>query len=385
MRILLVYHELGGRGGERLFTTLAKGSINNDHEVSLVVGRYNKEFLPVPKEVKIIKPPQLLNNLIQNNWIFAFLSMPITFINIIRTIPKVDVIYSGESFTGLWPAICASLLSKKALVLSVFELGKRTSSPTGWRGVLNFLWDKTNTYLVKKVKFAVTINSTLIPSLKKNFGIPNVYSVPAGIDFSHFANPNPTQVIKKYRLNGKKIILMQGLLHPQKRQDLAIESFNLTKKKIPNCTLIISGGGDQNYLNKLKKLAYKLKLEKDVVFTGFVPDDELKNYYRAADVVLMCGPIAGLTVIEALYSDKLTIYPTSGKPPLGPVEEYGLGIILMEKSAEEFSKSIIDVLTNPENYKSKLKKDKEIALSKFSMHSFTESTLKVLKSANRRV
>jgi len=381
MRILLVYHELGGRGGERLFATLSKGFISKGHEVYLVVGRINKDYIPFAPEVRIIKPPRLLNNLIQNNWVFAFFSMPATFINIMRTLASADIIYSGESFTGLWPAIIASLISGKKLVLSVFELGKYVSPPHGWRAVLNFLWDKVNTYLVGKIKFAVTINSTLTPALKNNFGIANVYSIPAGIDFSYFANPNPAKVTKKYGLGGKKIILMQGLLHPQKRQDLAIKAFSLVKKKIPNSSLIIAGGGDQNYLNKLKKLAGKLELEKDIVFTGFVPDDELKNYYSAADLVLMCGPIAGLTIIEALLFNKLTIYPTSGKPPLGPVEEYGLGIITKNKSSKEFSRYIVDILLNPSKFKNKLEKDKKNAISKFSMNSFTNSTFEVLRNA----
>ena len=287
MKVLLVYHELGGRGGERLFSTLAKGIILKGHEVMMVVGRFNRESIPISKGVKIVKPPKSINNFLQNNWIFAIFSMPITFLNIMRTLPYIDIIYSGESFTGLWPAIIASAISKKKLVLSVFELGKHISPPPGWRSILNFLWEKVNTYLVRKIKFAVTINSTLITPLKKDFKIPNVYSIPAGLDFSAFANPYPAKVIKKYELGGKKIILMQGLLHPQKRQDLAIEAFSLAKKSIPNSALIIAGGGNPNYLKKLKKLVGKLKLEKDVVFTGFVLDDKLKNYYSASDIVLM--------------------------------------------------------------------------------------------------
>lgn len=382
MKVLLVYHELGFRGGERLFSTLAKGLILKGNKVVLLVGRFNKESIPFPKEVKIVKPPNVINTILQNNWLFALFSMPYTFLNIMRTVPSVDVIYCGESFTGLWPTYFASVISKKKLVVSVFELGKRVSPPSGWQGILHTIWEYTNNFIVKKVKFATTINSSLVTPLNKNFGIPNVFSIPAGIDFNIFNNPKPEKVIKKYKLKGNKIILMQGLLHPQKKQDLSIKAFSLVKGKVPNNTLIIAGGGNQNYLKKLKKLTLRLKVEKDTIFAGYVPNDELKNYYAASDVVLMCGPIAGLTVIEALYFDKLTIYPTSGKPPFGPVEEYGLGIITKTKSAQEFSKYIVDVLTNPEKYKGKIEKDKKLALNKFSMKSFTKATLEVFKYTN---
>ena len=371
MRIFLVYHDLSFRGGERLFATLAKGLIKKGHSVYLVAGRIGKNPRPFSSQVKIIRPPGLFNKLFGNNWLFVIFSMPITLINILRVIPKIETVYTAEGFLALWPAIIAATLFRKKLVLSVFELGSTKT---------NFI----NTFFVKQVKNAVTVNSTLVPALEKTFKIPNVRSVPAGIDAELFKKANPYSVIKRYKLDSKKILFMPGLINRHKMQDLAIEILSEVKKEFPETALIIAGSGDEKYLEELRTLVKKLKLEeKDVVFAGFVPENDLKHYYAASDLVLMCGPIAGLTIIEALFCNKLTIYPTSGHPPLGPVEEYGLGFIVKDKKASSFSKKIVTYLKNPHKFSKKLQKDKKLAVKEHSLESFTNRTLDVLKHAQQ--
>jgi len=55
--------------------------------------------------------------------------------------------------------------------------------------------------------------------------------------------------------------------------------------------LIIGGGGidkntEYNYLNKLKQLALKLGIDKDIVFTGYIPDDELNAFLDSSDIFI---------------------------------------------------------------------------------------------------
>lgn len=361
MNILLVYHELGFRGGEKLFANLCKGLSEKGHRVTFVCARVNKKSIALPKKIQLIKPPVLLNKLFENNWIFVLFSMPITFANILRHASKIDVIYSGETFTAFWPALMASKILAKKLVLSVYEVSKSKS-------IINLI----NNFLLEHVRYATTINSTLIPTLKNDFKIKKVHSIPAGIDFSVLRKPDPTKVIRKFGLEKNKVILMQGAIHPQKRQDLAIKAFRLVSKAVPNLKLIIVGGGDKAYLERLNLSG--------IIFAGFIPEHDIKDYYSVADVCIMCGPIGGLTIVEALFFNKITVYPSSGTPPLGPVEEYNLGEIIYKKTHTAFAAKILEILKKPEKYSKKITDDRKKALKIFSLKRFTSDTLRVLEA-----
>lgn len=351
MNILLVYHELGFRGGEKLFTNLSRGLIKKGHKVYFVAGRSNPQKLNLPKNVKLISPSKFINKIFKNNWLFVFFSLPVTVFSILKIIKKVDVIYTGEVFTALWPSIIVSSLFKKKLLLSAFEIKK-----------------------VSFVKNAVTINSSLIPYLKKS-GVKNVSYIPPGIDFPKFKYTKtylPAQA-------GKNIILMVGAIHPAKGQQIAIDAFKLVKTKIPDAVLIIAGGGDSNSIENLESKINNLNLNNSITVTGFVPENEINNYYLKSNVCLMCGPIGGLTIIESLYFGKNIIYPTSGNPPLGPVEEHDLGIVLSKNEPKLYAQKIIDILKYPKKYEAKLKKDRQKAIKLFSLNNFTKSTLHVLQ------
>jgi phosphatidylinositol alpha-1,6-mannosyltransferase len=54
-------------------------------------------------------------------------------------------------------------------------------------------------------------------------------------------------------------------------------------ERVPDAVYLIVGSGP--YRAELERLARELDLASNVVFAGFVPDEELPSYYRAADVV----------------------------------------------------------------------------------------------------
>jgi glycosyltransferase involved in cell wall biosynthesis len=69
-------------------------------------------------------------------------------------------------------------------------------------------------------------------------------------------------------------------------------------------------GGRSTILEGLKKLVNKNKVEDHVIFTGYVPEEELKGAYEASDVVVQPSIMEafGLTVAQAM---------SFGKPAIG--------------------------------------------------------------------
>jgi 1,2-diacylglycerol 3-alpha-glucosyltransferase len=91
---------------------------------------------------------------------------------------------------------------------------------------------------------------------------------------------NGTKIREKYNLGNSPVILNVGRICPPKGADLLIKAFNLLKKEIPESKLIIIGKPTYAYyMKELKDMA-----DDSVIFTGFVSDEELPNYYAACDV-----------------------------------------------------------------------------------------------------
>ncbi|UTB32993.1 MAG: glycosyltransferase family 4 protein [Methanobacterium sp. ERen5] len=87
-----------------------------------------------------------------------------------------------------------------------------------------------------------------------------------------------------------EIILFFGSLVEYKGPDILLNAFKLVKNVFPTAKLIFAGRGHMD--NQLKETAKQLKISEDVIFTGFVDDDEKPLYYKAADV--FCLPSTNL-------------------------------------------------------------------------------------------
>lgn len=106
--------------------------------------------------------------------------------------------------------------------------------------------------------------------------------------------------------DGKTNICMVGRVSPNKGHPALIEAFAAYHHDYnPNSRLIIVGKEELRlgrYSALLREMARRLKLERDVVFTGEVSDQALKAYYLAAHVFLITSEHEGFCVplVEAM-------------------------------------------------------------------------------------
>lgn len=151
-----------------------------------------------------------------------------------------------------------------------------------------------------------------------------------------------------------------GALYPEFGSDLAIESLGEIKKKIPDATLHIVGGGDG--IERLKNKVKKLNLEKSVVFYGFVKDNsEMAKIVRSCYLGL--APYRAGDISSRWYgwygdAGKIRQYVASGLPVV-TTQVPPLGRHIVEKSAgimtkdtlKSFSDGILKLLSNKELYR----------------------------------
>jgi glycosyltransferase involved in cell wall biosynthesis len=112
---------------------------------------------------------------------------------------------------------------------------------------------------------------------------------------------------EKLRIPQKRIILSISRLDYKKRVDLLIHSFSKLSQEFSDIVLIIVGTGPEE--KKLKDLVKSLKIDDRVLFTGFVNDDELWDYYAACDVFATpAWADFDITPFEALSMQKNVVW-----------------------------------------------------------------------------
>ena len=209
----------------------------------------------------------------------------------------------------------------------------------------------------------------------------NVHIVPTGIDVERFyaekLDQNKVKAIKKeLKLKDEKVILYIGRLAEEKNVELLIESQVSLAKKYNSKLLIVGSGPD---LEKYKKLAKKLKIEKNVIFTGAVPWENVPYYYAQASVFATASTseTQGLTVIEAM---------ASGLPVIAAEDKAFEGVVVDELNGKFFKtkreyKKCIEELFNDSKKLEFMSKQARITADSHSLKYYADQILYVYKCA----
>ncbi len=131
--------------------------------------------------------------------------------------------------------------------------------------------------------------------------IPGYYNIiPNGVDTEIFS-PDVTP-IEEY-CDGKLNILFLSRLEPRKGLKYLLEAYQLVKREIPDSRLIVVGVGARPR-KKHEKWIKQHEL-KDVVFVGYVTEEDKPRYYKTADV--FCAPATGHESFGIILVESMTM------------------------------------------------------------------------------
>jgi len=110
----------------------------------------------------------------------------------------------------------------------------------------------------------------------------------------------------------KKILLYLGAMNPQDGVDhlLVALSHLLRDLKRTDFYCVLIGSGDS--VNALRAQATSLGIDEHVLFTGFIPDEDLLRYLSTADICLDPNPSSPLNDVSTWI--KVMEYMALGKP-----------------------------------------------------------------------
>ena len=107
-----------------------------------------------------------------------------------------------------------------------------------------------------------------------------------GVDTTRFyPTDKDSDLIKKYQLDGKFVLLTVARLDERKGHDYVIKALAELQKKYPNIAYIIVGKGREE--QRLRNLAKELNVAEKVIFSGYVADDDLPKFYNLCDLFIL--------------------------------------------------------------------------------------------------
>ncbi|MCL2607988.1 MAG: glycosyltransferase [Methanomassiliicoccaceae archaeon] len=140
-------------------------------------------------------------------------------------------------------------------------------------------------------------SSTIDELLKNSVKPKRTEVIPTGVDTMRFhPDLDGSAMREKCGLHDEKVALYVGRLSFEKNIDTIINALRFTN----GVKLLIAGKGPAK--DHLETIAKKSGVADRVLFTGFVPDEDLPQIYAAADLFVSASEFEtqGLSVLEAL-------------------------------------------------------------------------------------
>jgi 1,2-diacylglycerol 3-alpha-glucosyltransferase len=235
---------------------------------------------------------------------------PVRALNVIRKW-KLDVIHSHTEFSV---GTFARIIARQYNIPLVHTYHTMYEDYTHYitKGYFNNSSKKIVEYL-SKFYCDTTANELIVPTqktynlFKQKYSVnKNIHIIPTGIEIDRFFEENidfekVEKLRKKLKINKDDFnIIYVGRLAEEKNVDLLLDGHKEIIKKAPNTNLIVVGDGPD--LDKYKEKVKKTGIDKNVIFTGKVPWEDVPNYYHLGKLFATASKseTQGLTVIEAM-------------------------------------------------------------------------------------
>ena len=145
-------------------------------------------------------------------------------------------------------------------------------------------------------KFNLVIaNTPFMKTWSKEMGANNVIVIPQGVDASIMKKlAKDKELQKNLKIsNQDRVVMYLGSIHSISGLPFILNSIPKIIQTIPNFKLLIVGGGI--YLENLKNISKKLKIEDKVIFVGYVPYADIPRYCSLAELCINPFEITDMT------------------------------------------------------------------------------------------
>lgn len=221
--------------------------------------------------------------------------------------------------------------------------------------------------------------------LKREFSLPykKMRQISYYVEIFQRNYKKPKQDIKlekslsKVFKNNKTLVIICRQ-DPRKGINFLLRAFKIVREKTNNIKLIMVGSGSMFKSNQ--KLAKKLGISSDVIFTGFVSD--FKSILKKSNVFVFPAVEEGsgsLSILEAMKEGKAIITTQCDGIP-EDIKNKKDGILVPMMNEHSLADAILEVIDNPKLIKRLGNNAKKAYVSKFSFNYMKKDVKKLLSN-----
>jgi len=226
-------------------------------------------------------------------------------------------------------------------------------------------------FIYKNILFLTISDSTKKDLIKDGVNEKDIIVLSMGINV-----PRNMGNIEKEK---EKTLIFVGRLTAAKGIEEALNALKEIVKTNKNVKLWVVGRGEENYVQKLKRMCIQLGIEKKVTFNGFI--SESRKFSLLARAHLLIHPSLkegfGLTIPEAGFvGTPVVAYDSSGLRDI--VKNGRNGVLVAENSPKSLANTAMQILSDDLLYQ-KLCQGARKEASKYSWDNTANTILDILK------
>lgn len=217
--------------------------------------------------------------------------------------------------------------------------------------------------------------------------------VPPGYDDTRFypVSLGTRQTLKSELGLSGPIVLALGRVASNKGYDLLVRAMVPVFQRMADAKLLLAigstqpNGEEREQIAALKHLASELGIVDRVLFRDYIPDDQLADYYRAADVFALSSRYEpfGMTAIEAMACGTPTVITTEGG--LWELVTWGLEALYANPNdTDAFGHSVLEILQYPQVSDQLARYGSQKARSHFTWTGISQQILSLVEAEVRK-
>jgi len=290
---------------------------------------------------------------------------------------RLDVLHVPSYRRLLWPRPCP-------LVATIHDLAPFSiANKYDWKRM--FYGRVVVRRLARRQDQVIAISGNTASDVRKFFGIPHerLTVVHNGLDHARFfpgvRGPAKVEVARQHGLSRPFFLYVARLEHPGKNHVRLVAAFNEFKTATRSNWQLAFGGSDWHGAEAIHAAVKQSPFAADIRLLGFVPDAELPQLYRAADVLVYPSLYEGfgLPPVEAMACGCPVISSTRGS--LGEVVGDAAAVVDPEDTGS-ITRQLI-ALAGDANLREQLRIAGLARAEKFSWDRAAAETLKVYRRA----
>jgi len=261
---------------------------------------------------------------------------------------RYDCLHCGDLFPQALNGVALRRMFKLPLVIfchgdEISQIEKRRYQP------------RVRDFIYRHADAIIAANQFACDGLAR-IGIPEerVHKLTPGVNLEHFQpRPRRPDLINRYGLQGKKVLLTVARLVPRKGHKIVLEALSKVLREVPDLKYLIAGEGPEK--DNLQAMARELHLQDAVIFAGDIGHDQVCDVYNLCDVFAMVNRLDEGGDVES-FGMVFTEANAVGKPVIGgrsggtaeAVIQGQTGFLVDPSNSDELASRLVLLLKNEE-------------------------------------